>query len=277
MKYIITGDKGLIGSSLDKRLQNLGYEKILGVDARSGNNILDLQEKKLDTKVDILFHLAAQCKINQSIENPSICHGTNGDGTFSVMEFARKNNIENIVYFSSSRVLSKERNPYTAAKLYGEELCKAYHDCYGINYIIIRPSTVYGPFDDETHRLIDIYTRNALKNKDLEIYGDPTTKTLDFTYVDDFVDAIMLAIEKKENWNKDYNISGEEEFKVYDLAKMIINKTNSQSQIIVKNSEIAQPQKVHCDTTNIDSIGYSPKIKLEEGIDKCIVFYKELE
>jgi len=272
MKYIITGDKGLIGNLLDEKLQGWGYKKVLGVDTRSGGDILSLQDKKLNENVDILFHLAAQCKINQAIKTPIICHKANSDGFFSVMEFCRKNDIKKVVYFSSSRVLSEERNPYTAAKLYGEELCKAYHDCYGLDYLIIRPSTVYGPFDDKTHRLVDIYLRNALAGKDLEIYGDPNTKTLDFTYVDDFVDAIKLIIDGE--WNKDYNISGEEEYKVYDLAKMIIDKTGSNSKIIVKNPEIAQPQKVRCDTSAIDSLGYKPKVNLEDGISRCINFYK---
>ena len=85
-----------------------------------------------------MFHLAAFCKINQSISNPKRCHEDNSEGTFSVLEFCRKNNIKKIVFFSSSRVLNRERNPYTSAKLYGEELCKAYQECYGIDYNIVR-------------------------------------------------------------------------------------------------------------------------------------------
>ena len=61
--------------------------------------------------------------------------------------------------------------------------------------------------------------------KDLEVYGDPETKTLDFTYVDDFVEGVMLAI--GGDWNRAYNISGNEEFKVYELAKMIVALTGT--------------------------------------------------
>ncbi len=270
----MTGDNGLIGTFLDKRLLEKGYEKVSGIDLRKGKDILDIKDTQIYRNIDVMFHLAAQCKINKSISDPSICHRNNTDGIFEVMEFCRKNNIKKIVYFSSSRVLSNERNPYTAAKLYGEELCKAYYDCYGIEYIIIRPSTVYGPMDDRTHRLIDIYIRSAINDRDLEVYGDPDLKTLDFTYVDDFVNAIFLILDG--GWNKEYNISGREEFKVHELAKMIISKLNSNSEIIIKNSEIAQPQKVRLDTSMLDNLGYIPKVNLERGIDLCINFYKKL-
>jgi nucleoside-diphosphate-sugar epimerase len=133
--------------------------------------------------------------------------------------------------------LNKEKNPYTASKLYGEELCKSYKDSFGIDYLIIRPSTVYGPQWDETRRLMHIFIVNALENRDLVIYGDPDTKTLDFTYVSDFIDGVLLAM--KGEWNKEYNISGSEEFKVFELAKTIVRLTKSKSKIIVRSRKSA--------------------------------------
>ncbi len=274
MNIIITGHKGLIGSSLKKRLEKEGHNIVNSIDMREGKNILDLKDKYIDEKVDILFHLAAHCKINQSITNPDTSHINDANGTFAVLEFCRKNNIKKIVNFSSSRVISTEKNPYTAAKLYGEELCKAYKDCYNINYIIIRPSTVYGPFDDKTHRLMDIFIRNSLNGDGLVIFGDPETKTLDFSYIDDFIEGIMLAINGP--WNNEYDISGGEEFNVYELARLIIQKVSSKSKIIISAPEIAQPQKIKLDLKKIKALGYVPKISLEKGVNKCIDFYKEL-
>jgi len=271
MDIIITGHKGLIGSFLKRRLEKEGHKIIFGIDLREGKNIYEM--KNLKSKADIVIHAAAHCKINQAIENPEIVYENDVYGTFCVLEFCRKNNIKKIVFFSSSRVLNKEKNPYTAAKIFGEELCRAYKDCYGINYLIIRPSTVYGTFWDQTKRLMHNFIVNALEDKDLEIYGNPKIKTLDFTYVDDFVDAVILAMKKE--WNKEYNISGGEEFLVYDLAKFIIEETNSKSKIVVKKEEIAQPQKVKLDISAIKNIGYFPKVNLREGVKKCIEFYKK--
>jgi nucleoside-diphosphate-sugar epimerase len=272
MKIVITGDKGLIGFYLRKRLEHEGHEIIMSCDLRSGGNILDLKDKILNEKADMMIHLAAHCKINQAVKNPENSHINDADGTFAVMEFCRKNNIPKVVYFSSSRVLSSEKNPYTAAKLYGEELCKGYRYSYGIDYLIIRPSTVYGPFWDLTRRLVHIFITNALDGKDLEIYGNPETKTLDFTYIDDFVDGTMLAINSSK-WNEEYNISGGV-YNIRDLAEFIVKETGSSSRVVIKGAEIAQPQQVSLDLSVIKGLGYQPSVSVEEGIRKCVDWYK---
>ncbi len=270
----MTGEKGLIGTFLKDRLEREGHKIVMGCDLRDGKNILNMKDMKIGERVDLVVHCAAHCKINQAVKNPENSHVNDANGTFSVLEFCRKNNIPRIVNFSSSRVLSPERNAYTAAKIYGEELCKGYHDSYGIDYLIIRPSTVYAPFWDETKRLMHIFITNALQNKDLEIYGNPETKTLDFTYIDDFIDGVMLAINNKE-WNTEYSVSGGEEYNLYKLAQFIIKETGSTSKIIVKEPEIAQPQEVNTDISEIRKLGYAPRVNVEEGARRCIKFYRE--
>ena len=193
MKFIMTGHKGLIGSFLLKRLEEEGHKSLLLIDKRDGKTLSDLKNIKLDKNVDMMIHLASFCKINRTISNPDICYENNVKGIFEVLEFCRKNKIPKIIFTSSSRILSKEKNPYTASKIYGEELVKGYCDCYGIKYVIIRPSTVYGPFNDFSGRLMDIFILNALQDKELKIFGNKN-KTLDFTYIDDFIDAIMLTL-----------------------------------------------------------------------------------
>lgn len=274
MDTILTGHRGLIGSFLKKRLEEEGHKIVHGIDIREGINILDIDNLGLKNKVDLMIHAAAHCKINQTVKNPSLAYLNNVKGTSKVLEFCRKKDIPKIVYFSSSRILSEEKNPYTAAKIYGEELCKAYKDSYGIDYIIIRPSTVYAPFLDETKRLIHIFITNALEGKDLEIYGNPETKTLDFTYIDDFIDGVMIAINNPQ-WNKDYDISGHEETNIYELAKFIIKETGSKSAIKIYDKEIAQPQQVKLDISGIKKIGYTPKVNLQDGVKRTIDWYKE--
>jgi nucleoside-diphosphate-sugar epimerase len=274
MKYIITGDRGLIGGYLKERLDSQKHECLLNLDTRNGKdintiNLMDYDKKGKDTEV--MFHFAAQCKINQATVHPILPFKNNVEGTFNIFEFCRRNEIPKIMITSSSRVLSPEKNPYTASKIYGEELAKAYKQCYGIDYIIIRPSTVYGPCYDETGRLLHTFVTNAMKGEELQIYGD-MFKTLDFTYVDDFIDGIMLSMNK---WNDEYDISGGDERKVYEVAKMVIQKTNSKSPIKFYKPEIAQPQQVHVDTKKIRDLGFKPKVNLEEGIDKMIAWYKE--
>ena len=271
MKFVITGHAGLIGTTLKKRLEAEGNKCVLKMDLREGYDICcDMPVSKYSA--DVMLHLASNCKINKCIDNPEWCY-ENVLGIHQALEFCRRNNIKKIVAFSSSRVLSKERNPYTASKIYLEELCKAYENCYGIKCIIIRPSTVYGPFNDKTHRLIDIWIRAALNGDNLKIYGDPKTKTLDFTYIDDFVDGVMLTLNHSQTG--EYNISGGEEFNLKELAEFIIKETKSKSKIIIEGKEIEQPQKVSLDMSNIKQLGYSPGTSLKEGVRKTIKFYKK--
>ncbi|MFH1290299.1 MAG: NAD-dependent epimerase/dehydratase family protein, partial [Nanoarchaeota archaeon] len=191
-------------------------------------------------------------------------------GMHEVMEFCHKNKIPKIIFTSSSRILSKEKNPYTASKIYGEELVKGYADSYGIEYVIIRPSTVYGPFDDLTKRLIDIFILNALQGKELKIFGDEN-KTLDFTYIDDFIDATLLAMNQK---NKEFDIGGGKGIKLEYVADLIIKLAGKGTKGFYL-PETAQPQEVELEISAIKALGYEPKVSIEEGIKKTVEWYKE--
>jgi len=278
MKYIITGSCGMIGQYLKRELDKQGCECILEVDKRNSDistDYLSVIDEQLNA--DIMFHLASNCKIKDTISNPDLAF-ENSDGIEHVLEYCRRNHIKKIVYFSSSRVLSEEENPYTASKKYGEHLCKAYHNCYGIDYIIIRPSTVYAPCKDITTRLLTTWVINALKGEYLVLCGD-SHKTLDFTYISDFVDGIFCLL---NNWeeakNTDYDISGEDSRNLIDVAQLISHEIADQigechMDIELKEPEIAQPQQVNIDISKIKRFGYEPKIKLEEGIKRLVEFY----
>ena len=276
MNYIISGSRGLIGQYLKESLDKKN-NCIMEIDIRKGANILNLDGIKINQstqKTDIMYHLAAHCKIQEGIDYPNLPHINNADGTHQVLEFCRQNNIPKIVNFSSSRVLSKEENPYTASKKYGENLCKAYYDCYGLEYLIIRPSTVYGPVHDITSRLITTWIQNVIEGKEIKIFGDKN-KTLDFTYVTDFVDGVNLVV---DNWDKtknnDYNISGEEEVNLTDLACYIIKELGFKSILKYYPPEVAQPQNVKVDISKVKKLGFNPKVNIYEGVNKLIEFYK---
>ena len=262
--YYITGHLGQIGRELKKRLDKNNYKCIGASDKKSNTK---LQIKGLSSN-SIFFHLAANCVIRKIITYPYLAF-LNSEITYYYMQLCRRSDSK-FIYFSSSRVLSKEKNAYTASKLYGEELCKAYKQCYNIDYLIIRPSTVYGGKDD-TVRLIERWIRNAKKGKDLVIFGDKN-KTLNFTHINDFLDALMIIL-KNGKWNEEYNIFGFEE-KVINVAKEIIKQTKSKSKIVYKLSEIAQPQKVSGYDKKLTKLGYKPKIKIKEGIRKTLEYGK---
>jgi nucleoside-diphosphate-sugar epimerase len=270
MKFILTGHKGLIGSFLLKRLEKEGHKAVLLVDKREGTNILDLEKFKLKEKADVFIHLASFCKINKIIEDPSLAFENNSRGIEKVLEFCRKNSIKKIVFTSSSRILSEEKNPYTASKIYAEELIKGYSQCYKMEYVIIRPSTVYGPFNDETKRLMDVFITSALKGEELKIFGDEQ-KTLDFTYIDDFIDGFLLAMKQK---NEEYDLSAGRGVKVSLVADMVIKLAGKGKKGFYK-PEIAQPQEVELDISRMKKLGFVPKVSIEEGVKRTFEWYKE--
>lgn len=275
----MSGHAGLIGKELVKKLKSENYEFLLGIDPRDKENPLDIREinnldisSEIKENTNMFFHLASNCKVNKCVREPNWAF-ENVRGVFEALEFCRKNNIKKFVYFSSSRVLYPEKNPYTASKLYGEELCKAYKKTYGIDYIIIRPSTVYGPGEDPTNRLMNIWLNKALNNENLEIFGNKE-KTLDFTYVDDFVDGIMLILENGK-WQGKYNIATGKGEKLYDVAEEIIKQTGTDSEIVFKEPEKQQPQQVEVDISEIEKLGYEPKTDIKEGIKKCVGYFNK--
>ena len=266
----MTGHKGLIGNSLLSRLVDREDKPVLLIDKKEGNDVLDIDKMKLEDRADAFIHLASFCKINKTIENPELAFDNNVLGMSKVMEFCRKNKIQKIIFTSSSRILEEEKNPYTASKIYGEELVKAYSKCYGIDYVVIRPSTVYGPFNDRTSRLIDIFILNALQGRELKIFGDEN-KTLDFTYIDDFVDGFLIAMKQK---NKEFDLSYGIGEKVGRVADLIIHLAGTGYKKHYP-PEIAQPQQVDLDIFALKALGYAPKVGIDKGVKRTFDWYKE--
>jgi UDP-glucose 4-epimerase len=260
MNFVLTGHKGLIGTALLNRLLHAGHNPVSLVDLRSGDDIRMIGSCLVDKPVDIVYHLAAFCKIRDCIDDPHKAFEHNVLGTFQVMEFCALNKIPKIVFTSSTRVLYPEKNPYTASKIYGEELVKS----YGIEYVIVRPSTVYGPFNDLTERLTHKFMTAALEGRDLIIYGD-RNKTLDFTYIDDFVSALIMA--SKET-NRSFDIGSGHATRICDVAELIIDLVGSKSQIIYAEAERLQPQQVVIETSD-----FVCPTSVEDGMKKTLEFW----
>lgn len=231
MKVLVTGHLGLIGSEIYKNLN-----KIHEVDG------IDRNDKIPSKKYDIIIHCAANCIIKDIISNPNLS-SENINYTFQIMELVRKTKCKKLVIFSSSRVMHKEQNPYTVGKKYNEQICEAYKQCYGINYIIIRPETVWGEKDYPNKRAILIWINNALKNKPIIIYGNKN-KELPPMHVNDFTKVFLKIFKefiKNKNKQKIYFISGKI-MKITDIIKTIKKLTNSKSEVIYKRKALTQPQ-----------------------------------
>ena len=230
-KILVTGSSGTIGTRLCELLLKTGYN-VLGTDIRSNpwnqtidklTIIADLCRKedlgRLPADVDMVIHLAANARVYNLVVDPALARD-NFEMLFNILEFCRRHSIPGFL-FSSSRevygnsdhavhtetdasVLSCE-SPYTASKIGGEALVHAYHQCYGMDFIITRFSNVYGMYDT-SDRVIPLFIRLTREDQDLVVYGKD--KLLDFSYIDDTVAGIMRCIGKfPEVKNEVFNIA----------------------------------------------------------------------
>jgi UDP-glucose 4-epimerase len=239
MRYLIFGDEGLIGTELKNQLFYYdGVEK--------GKPIPDKE-------YDCIIHLAANCIIRDVILNPELAK-ENVDATYKIFEYARQNNIRKIVYFSSSRVTHQESNPYISSKVFGESLCKAYYDAYGIDYIIIRPETVWSK-GDKHKRVITAWIEAAKANEEIMVFGNKR-KILSPIHVSSFVQVFLKILNnfmKGLNEQRIYSISGRPRT-AEDIIKTIKEAYNSDSKVFYGSPELTQPQEQTKSDISVDDL-----------------------
>jgi len=299
-KILITGSSGTIGTRLCEKLLNLGYE-IIGVDWKKNKwheNLekrtihLDLRNKnllfkKLPKKIDLIIHLAANARVYELVKNPDLARD-NIITTYNILEYAKINKIKNIIFASSREVYGNTKkikyeegdvnienceSPYSASKISGEVLVYSYHKCFGINYIIVRFSNVYGMYD-ESDRVIPLFIRKAITNENLVIFGKD--KILDFTYIDDAIEGVIKAIQRfNKAKNNIFNIATGKGTRILFVAKLIKKFLNSKSRIIIKQNRPGEVEKYIADISKAKKLlNYKPRTNIVEGIKKTIEWYK---
>jgi len=192
-----------------------------------------------------------------------------------LLEAARDSGVEKIINASSSSVYGtveylpfdeshprRPVSPYGVSKLAAEEYCRVFSELYGLKTVSLRYFTVYGP-RMRPDLAISIFTRKALANEPITIFGDGT-KTRDFTYIEDIVRANLIAMQKGEG---PYNIGGGHRVSIQTLAEKIIEITGSASEIRYADAVKGDAEHTFADTKKAKSeLGWIPKIDLEDGL-----------
>ena len=300
-KILVTGSSGTIGTRLCERLIDEGYE-VYGVDKKKNKwhqhiqkrtTVVDLCNKAKSLKVlpkdvDLVIHLAANARVHDLVVDPSKAE-ENMVMTHTVLEHVRQNGIKRLIFSSSREVygnrdqyIHKEDNisvvhcasPYTASKISCESNVWAYHRCYGIDFITFRFSNVYGMYD-ESDRIVPLFIELARANKDLTVYG--REKILDFTYIDDTVDGVIMGIRQFEKTkNKVYNLADGKGTSLIDVAQTMKKLLKSKSKIVVKKSRIGEVMRYVADIKNAKAtFGYKPKVLVEDGLTRSVAWYTE--
>ncbi len=219
-KVVVTGGAGFIGSHLIEALVELGARVTVIDNLRTGKleNLTavisritfiegDIRDKELCRKVltntDVVFHLAAQISVPESVENPDECFQINVTGTFNLLEAARINKIKRFVFSSSCAVYGEKNepcfetmpcaptSPYAYSKLLGEQLCQQYALIFQVPTVCFRYFNVFGIRQDPSSEYAGViakFSDKMLKNEPITIFGDGS-QTRDFVPVKQVVQA----------------------------------------------------------------------------------------
>jgi UDP-glucose 4-epimerase len=306
-RVLITGGAGFVGSNLTARVARAGGKVTVLDDLHTGrreNIDPDVDYKlvegsvtdaplvsELVGKADFVVHMAAR-NIIESTKNPRDDYSVNIGGTLNVLMAAREHKVERIVYTSSASVYGnpriipineEERNvtfsPYSVSKLGGENYCYAFYETYGVPVTAVRYSNVFGPKQDPLNPysgVIGKFIDSLWRGQAPQIHGDGQ-QTRDFTYVDDAVDATLVALLSVKAEGMVFNIGTGKETTISELVDILSRLMGS----------TARPE--HIDRRDIDNIRrrvlsielirtrlrWQPQVGLEEGLKRTIEWFRE--
>lgn len=306
MKILITGGAGFQGSHLSEFLLSEGHDvtvlntyskeiepniAVIGSRARViYGSITDrtIVDKSIRGQ-DVVFHLAANVNVDQSLKDPLSFLEVNVMGTHNVLEAVRENHVR-MIYASTCEVYGdghtlkdgelldetaelSPNSPYAASKAAADRWCNAYHKSFGVNVTIVRPFNIYGERQKSGTfgALIPILVRKALKGETLTVYGEGTA-TRDYLNIDDLVSAYNLVLHHPELSGKAINFASGVNTSVKDIAEYIAKAFGA--NIEFGPARPGEVSRFPADISLAKSIGFAPEVGIWEGIDRYIAWAK---
>ena len=313
MNFLVTGGAGFIGSHLCERLLRAGHgvwalddlNPFYDIAIKRGNlreiekagkpftfvhgDITDpacLDSVLGGVRFDQIIHLAARAGVRPSLLEPALCQRVNVEGTVQVLEAARRHSVRKITIASSSSVyginarvpftesdpIFSAISPYAASKLACEALGHVYHHVYGMDVVMLRFFTVYGP-RQRPDLAIHKFARLIDAGNPIPVFGDGASAR-DYTYVTDTIDGIMAGVKR----NFGYEIFNLGESQTVELGYLITLLEKALGKKAIIDRQPAQPGDVPLTFADItkarERLGYSPKVKIEEGIPRFVEWFK---
>lgn len=307
-RILVTGGAGFVGSHLCERLLSEGNEVYCLDNFFTGQkqNIVHLLNNpyfeliRHDVvnpfliEVDEIYNLACPASPIHYQYNPIKTIKTSVMGAINMLGLAKRVNAK-ILQASTSEVYGNplvhpqpesywgnvnpigERSCYDEGKRAAETLFTDYKNQNKVHTKIVRIFNTYGPrMHPNDGRVVSNFIMQALQNQDITVYGKGA-QTRSFQYVDDLVEGMIRTMHTDASFNGPVNIGNPDEFKIIELAEKIITKTNSKSRIVFKPLPSDDPMMRQPDIRLAKKVlDWEPTVKLDEGLDKTISFFKTL-
>jgi nucleoside-diphosphate-sugar epimerase len=306
---LVTGGAGFIGSHLCEKLLQKGNRvialdnfltgKMANINHLTRNkefeivkcDILERKnlEKIFENHIDTVFHEAAVVGVKRTIENPKLVLEANISGTKNILDCAKNSGCKRMVFASSSEVygdpikiperedgLLNPKLPYAVSKLTGEQYCRAYFEEFGLKTTSLRYFNVYGPRQNSTPYgfVVGIFIKRVLEGKPPIIFGDGK-QTRDFTYIEDCIDATLIASQSNKAVGEVMNIGTGRMISIKDLAFMVIDISgNDLKPKFAPKREFEIMHRLADNTKMKKLLGFSPGYSLKSGLEKTIEWYK---
>jgi nucleoside-diphosphate-sugar epimerase len=306
----VTGGGGFIGSHLIRRLLADGHAvRVLDNFATGRRENLeevlddieliegDLQSyERVHNAVrgcELAFHLGALPSVPRSIQDPLTSNATNVVGTLNVLLAARDEGVRRVVYASSSSTygasteLPKREEmpalpiaPYAVSKLAAEGYCRAFHQVYGLETVALRYFNVFGPGQDPQSQyaaVIPNFITAVLEDRSLTVHGDGD-QSRDFTYVDNAVDANILAADAPDAAGEAFNVACGERVSLNEVVSRLGTLAGVEVDAVHTDSRPGDVRHSLADISKAREIlGYEPAIDFDEGLRRTYAYYQELQ
>ena len=331
MKILVTGAAGFIGAKVCEKLLSQGVN-VVGLDNLNDYYDINMKQQRLNLfkshnsfkfkKLDIsnsqyisqlfeeeqfdkVIHLAAQAGVRYSIENPMAYADSNLVGFLNILEGCRHNNIQHLVYASSSSVYGlNEKTPfsttdsvdhpvslYAATKKSNELMAHSYSHLYGIPTTGLRFFTVYGPYGRPDMAPF-IFTKKILAGETIDINNNGNMWR-DFTYIDDIVKGVVriadVIPQRNKAWSVErgspasssapysiYNIGHGSPINLMDFITAIESELGIEAKKNFRGMQAGDVYQTYAETQDLfEATGYKPKVGVQEGVANLVRWYKE--
>ena len=308
--FLVTGGAGFIGSHLTARLLSEGASvRVLDdFSAGSESNLADARAHGVDLEiirgdirdlptveraaagVEAIFHQAAMRSVPRSVADPLGANDHNVTGTLHVFEAARRAGVRRVVYASSSSVygdrpeLPKREDqipapisPYAVSKLAGEQYAQVWQRLYKVETVGLRYFNVFGPRQDPASEYAAVIPRFivwALRGEPLEIHGDGH-QSRDFTYIDNVVDANLLAARAPEVGGEVFNVGCGERISLLEIVtrlEKILSRPLVRRYTPRRAGDV--PHTLADTSKGKRQLGYTPLIDFAEGLARTVEYFR---